>query len=108
MSTTTCHACGEPTLRSYLTHADDLRDEVVALLGIGDRGHACDVCVSRAAREIDGAEEAIALDSDPFFAEVCDARHEAYLTHVLDAETAVQWAALARCGGDALDAAVTA
>lgn len=70
--TARCHACGEPTFARDLRHADDLRSEVIALLGIGDRGHACRWCADRAERELDAAEEALALDEDPAFAEVCD------------------------------------
>jgi hypothetical protein len=106
--TSPCHACGEPTFGRDLHSADDLRDEVIALLQIHRaHGRACRTCVDRAEREIDGAAEALALDSDPAFATVCDARRDAWIA-CLDAETAPQWAAVVRAGGDVLDRAVTA
>lgn len=79
-----CHRCGEPTSSHDLRHADDLTAEVIALLAIGERtGVACTGCVEKAEREIDTAEEDLALESDPTFAEVCDARHEGYLAHAM-------------------------
>lgn len=102
-----CHACGEPTFTRVLRHADDLRADVIALLEISERtGHACDVCVDRAEREIDGAVDALELDEDPAFATVCDARRDAWID-ALEADTAAQWAAVVRCGGDAMDRAVS-
>ena len=102
-----CHACGEPTFTRALRHADDLRTEVIALLGISERtGHACDVCVDRAEREIDGAADALELDADAFFATVCNERRDAWID-ALESETAAQWAAVVRCGGDVLDRAVS-
>lgn len=99
-----CHHCGEPTRRRDLTHADDLRDETLTLLGLGDRGHACRVCVDRADREVDAAEEALAIDEDPAFGDGCDARRTAWIA-AMEADTAAQWASVVRCGA-ALDAAV--
>ena len=49
------------------------------------------------------AEIDAALAADPDFATVCDARRDAVID-ALEADTATQWAAVARCGDD-LDAA---
>ena len=56
-------------------------------------------------RENDAAD-ALALDSDPAFQTVCDARRDGWIA-ALEADTAAQWAAVVRCGGDALDRAVS-
>ena len=107
--TAPCHACGEPTFTRALRHADDLRTEVIALLGISERtGHACDVCVDRAEREIDGAADALELDADPTFATVCDARRDAWVDAIEGEQPAPLAWELAWCGDrDGDDAAVT-
>ena len=71
-----CAACGAPTLRSRLVEATG---DVAALLGVRPEAPVCDTCEARAERELDAAEEALALDADPDFATVCDARRDGWI-----------------------------
>jgi hypothetical protein len=102
-ATKPCPACGEPTFRHAFTGATD---EVAALLGVRDDAEVCTGCADRAERELDAIEAELALDADPDFVTVCDARRDAWIA-ALESDTAAQWAAVVRCGGDALDAAVS-
>jgi hypothetical protein len=102
-ATKPCPACGEPTFRHAFTGATD---EVCALLGVRDDAEVCTGCADRAERELSDAADALELDSDPDFITVCDARRDAWMA-ALESDTAAQWAAVVRCGGDALDAAVS-
>ena len=102
-ATKPCPACGEPTFRHAFTGATD---EVCALLGVQPDAEVCTGCRDRAEQELDDAADALELDSDPDFVTVCDARRDAWID-ALESDTAAQWAAVVRCGGDALDAAVS-
>jgi hypothetical protein len=102
-ATKPCPACGEPTFRHAFTGATD---EVCALLGVQPDAEVCTGCRDRAEQELDAIEAELALDSDPDFVTVCDARRDAWID-ALESDTAAQWAAVVRCGGDALDAAVS-
>lgn len=79
-ATRPCPHCGEPTFRRDFTGATD---EVCALLGVQPDAEVCTGCRDRAEQELDAAADALALDEDPAFAEVCDARHESYLAHAM-------------------------
>lgn len=85
-----CKHCGAPTLRSRLVEATG---DVAAVLGVRVEASVCDTCEGRAERELDDAEEAIALSDDPDFATVLDARRDG-------------WIAAHEAEGAALDAAV--
>lgn len=102
-ATKPCPACGEPTFRHAFTGATD---EACALLGVQPDAEVCVGCADRAEQELDDAADALALDSDPDFVTVCDARRDGWIA-ALEADTAAQWAAVVRCGGDALDRAVS-
>ena len=102
-ATKLCPCCGEPTFLSRFT---PVTDEVAALLGVQPDAEVAVECADRAERELDDAADALALDSDPAFQTVCDARRDGWIA-ALEADTAVQWAAVVRCGGDALDRAVS-
>jgi len=95
-----CAACGEPTTDSDLR---DVHGDVAALLEVPSAALVCRWCEARAERELDAADEEIALASDPDFVTVCDARRDGWIA-ALEAETAAQWAAVVRIGADVLDA----
>jgi hypothetical protein len=97
-----CAACGESTTASDLR---DVHGDVAALLDVPSAALVCRWCEGRAERELDAAEEALALASDPDFVTVCDARRDGWIA-ALESETAAQWAAVVRVGGDVLDAEV--
>lgn len=97
-----CSACGAPTAELDLR---DVHGDVAAVLEVRDGALVCRWCERRAERELDEAEETIALASDPDFATVCDARRDAWIS-ALEAETAAQWAAVVRVGADVLDCEV--
>ena len=80
-ATKPCPACGEPTFRHAFTGATD---EACALLGVQPDAEVCVGCADRAEQELDDATDALALDEDPAFAEVCDARHAGYLAHAME------------------------
>jgi hypothetical protein len=102
-ATKPCPACGEPTFVNRFTGATD---EVCALLGVRDDAEVCTGCADRAEQELSDAADALALDDDAAFQTVCDAWRDGWIA-ALDADTAAQWASVVRCGGDALDAAVS-
>ena len=102
-ATKLCPCCGEPTFLSRFT---PVTDEVAALLGVQPDAEVAVECADRAERELNDAADALALDSDPAFQTVCDARRDGWIA-ALEADTATQWAAVVRCGGDALDRAVS-
>lgn len=102
-ATRPCPCCGEPTFVSATT---PVTDEAAALLGVQPDAEVCTGCADRAERELSDAADALALDSDPSFQTVCDARRDGWIA-ALEADTAAQWAAVVRCGGDALDRAVS-
>lgn len=105
-ATKLCPCCGEPTFRHSFT---GVTDEVAALLGVQPDAEVCTGCADRAERELSDAAyaaDALELDSDPSFQTVCDARRDGWIA-ALEADTAAQWAAVVRCGGDVLDRAVS-
>lgn len=71
-----CAACGAPTLRSRLVEATG---DVAAVLGVRPEAPVCDTCEGRALRELDDAEEALALAADPDFVTVLDARRDGWI-----------------------------
>lgn len=77
--TITCHHCGDDRPASEMTTGDQMRDEALAILGIHDWSTVCHSCADRAEREVDDAADALDLDADPAFAEVCDARRDAWV-----------------------------
>ena len=102
-ATKPCPHCGRPTFLSRFTA---VTDEVAALLGVQPDAEVAEDCRDRAEQELDAIEAELALDSDPDFITVCDARRDAWID-ALESDTAAQWAAVVRCGGDALDRAVS-
>jgi hypothetical protein len=102
-ATKPCPHCGRTTFLSRFT---GVTDEVAALLGVQPDAEVAEDCRDRAEQELGDAADALALDSDPDFITVCDARRDAWID-ALESDTAAQWAAVVRCGGDALDAAVS-
>lgn len=94
-----CPCCGSPTLQNDFR---DVYGDVAALLGVKPGTEVSDVCERRAERELDDAEEALALADDPDFVTVCDARRDAWMA-ALESETAAQWASVVRLGADLLD-----
>ena len=102
-ATKLCPCCGEPTFVNRFTA---VTDEVAALLGVQPDAEVAEDCRDRAERELDDAADALELDADPDFITVCDARRDGWIA-ALEADTAAQWAAVVRCGGDALDRAVS-
>lgn len=77
--TITCHHCGDDRPASEMTTGDQMRDEALAILGVHDWSTVCHSCADRAEREVDDAADALDLDADPAFAEVCDARRDAWV-----------------------------
>ena len=77
--TITCHHCGDDRPASEMTTGDQMRDEALAILGLRDESTVCHSCADRAEREVDDAADALDLDADPAFAEVCDARRDAWV-----------------------------
>jgi hypothetical protein len=102
-ATRECPHCGRTTFVNRFT---TVTDEVAALLGVQPDAEVCTGCRDRAEQELDAIEAELALDSDPDFITVCDARRDAWIA-AMEADTAAQWAAVVRCGGDALDRAVS-
>jgi hypothetical protein len=102
-ATKPCPHCGRPTFLSRFT---GVTDEVAALLGVQPDAEVAVDCADRAERELSDAADALELDNDAAFQVVCDARRDAWIA-ALESDTAAQWAAVVRCGGDALDAAVS-
>ncbi len=79
-ATKPCPHCGRETFVNRFTA---VTDEVAALLGVQPDAEVADDCRDRAEQELDDAANELALDEDPAFAEVCDARHESYLSHAM-------------------------
>lgn len=102
-ATKLCPCCGRPTFLSRFT---GVTDEVAALLGVQPDAEVAEDCRDRAEQELDAADAELALDSDPDFVTVCDARRDGWIA-AMEADTAAQWAAVVRCGGDVLDRAVS-
>jgi hypothetical protein len=102
-ATRECPHCGRTTFVNRFT---TVTDEVAALLGVQPDAEVADDCRDRAERELGDAADALELDSDPDFITVCDARRDGWIA-AMESDTAAQWAAVVRCGGDALDAAVS-
>ena len=102
-ATRECPHCGRTTFVNRFT---TVTDEVAALLGVQPDAEVAEDCRDRAEQELDAIEAELALDSDPDFITVCDARRDGWIA-ALESDTAAQWAAVVRCGGDALDAAVS-
>jgi hypothetical protein len=102
-ATRECPHCGRSTFVNRFT---TVTDEVAALLGVQPDAEVAEDCRDRAEQELDAIEAELALGSDPDFVTVCDARRDAWID-ALESDTAAQWAAVVRCGGDALDAAVS-
>lgn len=98
-----CRACGAPTSELDLR---DVHGDVAAVLEVRDGALVCRWCEDRAERELDEAEEEMALASDPDFVTVCDARRDGWIA-ALEAETAAQWASVVRATGDVLDLEVS-
>jgi hypothetical protein len=102
-ATRECPHCGRTT---FINRFTAVTDEVAALLGVQPDAEVAEDCRDRAEQELSAAADALELDSDPDFITVCDARRDAWID-ALESDTAAQWAAVVRCGGDALDAAVS-
>ena len=102
-ATRECPHCGRTTFVNRFT---TVTDEVAALLGVQPDAEVAEDCRDRAEQELDAIEAELALGSDPDFVTVCDARRDAWID-ALESDTAAQWAAVVRCGGDALDRAVS-
>lgn len=89
-TTRPCPCCGRPTFRVDLR---DVHGDVAALLGVKPGTEVARDCEARAERELDDAEEAIALASDPDFATVCDVRRDGWIAsmelRLADAERTV-------------------
>lgn len=80
-ATKPCPHCGRPTFVNRFTA---VTDEVAALLEVDPDVEVAEDCRDRAERDLDDAADALALDEDPAFAEVCDARHAGYLAHAME------------------------
>ena len=102
-ATRECPHCGRTTFVNRFTA---VADEVAALLGVQPDAEVAEDCRDRAEQELSDAADALELDNDAAFQVVCDARRDAWID-ALESDTAAQWAAVVRCGGDALDAAVS-
>lgn len=92
-----CAACGDEVWGDFLR---EVEGEVAALLEVRSGARVCRCCADRAERELDQADEDLALASDPDFVTVCDARRDGWIA-ALEAETAEQWAAIVRVGAEA-------
>ena len=79
-ATKLCPCCGEPTFVSRFT---PVTDEVAALLGVQPDAEVAEDCRDRAEQELDDAADALELDEDPAFADVCDARDASYRAHAM-------------------------
>lgn len=102
-ATKPCPHCGRWTFANRFTA---VTDEVAALLGVQPDAEVAEDCRDRAEQELDAAAAEFALDSDPDFVTVCDARRDGWIA-AMESDTAAQWAAVVRCGGDVLDRAVS-
>jgi hypothetical protein len=102
-ATKPCPHCGRETFVNRFTA---VTDEVAALLEVQPDAEVAEDCRDRAEQELGDAADALALDDDAAFQTVCDARRDGWIA-ALDADTAAQWASVVRCGGDALDRAVS-
>lgn len=94
-----CAACGDEVWGDFLR---EVEGDVAAVLEVRQGARVCRCCADRAERELDQADDDLALAADPDFVTVCDARRDAWIA-ALEAETAEQWAAIVRVTADALD-----
>lgn len=90
-----CPACG------HRTFGRDLRDaegDVAALLSVRDGSAVCRWCEGRAERELDAADEELALDEDPDFVTVCDARRDGWIAAMESEQPEERRVVCACCG----------